>query len=606
MVCPEQAVAQVNTSRAVLLNTHAAILAGVIVLSCPLPVAAADWLYGGPPPAGTLQPGEDHNPGSAATEASGAVVADETIATLESEVSVSPDDAALRLRLAEAYAAQDTPAKALESCLKAAGIAPVDVSIRRSCARYAEWAGDLAESRKQFQALLKLAPDDEQGLLGAARAHGWSGKLEQAADYYKRYMELFPDNPDAWIEYARVRSWQGNITAALNVLDKYRGRFGESFHYREERARYLAWDNRPREALAIITPLVEEEPDDYDRLYTRTVALAADQQTGAALESLEELNRIRPDSTDTTLLNRVVRTPMRSSIGAGGSYYNDSDTIEIRGVQLDAELRLTANTALSAGTAYHSVRADIDSGFATIDGRERTHHQQTWVGGSYRFNPLAAVSGRVGQGNIHNAGDFTPYELALDLRPVDSTELSLRRSRDIHAPSPRAASLAILRDHNELAVKWRPDHKHVVEAIASHDDLSDGNARNQLVLAPRRAVLRTGSLNADLGLYLDWQSFDENLNNGYYDPERYERYAGSLFGYWKLNDDHGLSLIGTAGFHEDDSMDGFEFGTDVALELTSGLYRDWMSVARIDYSDRFQGAGGYDGWKLSLGVTTRF
>lgn len=577
-----------------------AALAGTIALSCPPPVAAAEWRYGGQLPMNSGPPAA----GSRAAAADTPV--DASITTLESAVAESPRDVGLRLRLAEAHAAMDAPGKALQSCLEAARLDPDDAGTRRLCAHYAEWAGDLPQSRVQFQALLELEPDDEEGLLGAARAFGWSGKLERAAGFYQRYLELFPDNPDAWIHYARLRSWQGNFAAALRALDEYRDRFGETSVYREEKARFLAWDNRPREALALVVPLLEEVPDNYERLYTRTVALSNDQRHADALASLEALESSRPGSLETASLGRFVRTPTRSSVSIRGNHYEDSDSIGIQGLELEAKHHLTARTALSAGAAYHSLRADSDSGFAAIDGRERIRYEKTWVGGSYRFNPLAAVSGRVGHGDIQDAGDFTPYEIGLDLRPADSTTFSLRRNRALHAASPRAAALAVLNDHTELAINWRPDHRHVAEAVASHDNLSDGNTRRQLVLAPRRAVVRTGSLNADLGVYLNWMSFDEDLANGYYDPEQYQRYAGSLFGYWKINDDHGLSLISTGGFHKDDDMEDFEFGTDVALELTSGLYGDWMSVLHADYSDRFEGPGSYDGWSVSLGVTRRF
>lgn len=101
-------------------------------------------------------------------------------------------------------------------------------------------------------------------------------------------------------------------------------------------------------------------------------------------------------------------------------------------------------------------------------------------------------------------------------------------------------------------------------------------------------------------------AFDEELNNGYYDPERYQRYAATLFGYSKLSEDSGLSLVATAGFHKDDEMTDFELGYDIVGELRLGLYKDWMSVLRVDYSDRYQETGSYDGWNVNVNVTRRF
>lgn len=596
-----------STTRVVLPRSCFWIVVSVVLLLPPPAGFAADWRYEASAPAGGDASGAaDGAPGPATGQHDASAAATDRVSTLAAEVADNPGDTDLIVRLADAYAAANQPAKALAHCLDAALLEPDNVAIRRSCAEYAEWAGDLAESRKQFKRLLELVPDDEQGLLGAARAHGWSGKLRRAADYYHRYLELYPDDPDARIEYAQVRSWQGNFAAALDALEAYRERYGQTDRYLEEKARYLAWANRPRQALEINTPLLAEQPDSYERVYTQAVALAAGQHTDEALREVERLKQLRPDSGETLLLERIVTTPTRSNISAGGRYYNDSDSIEIHSFRIGAELHATTRASLSAGALHETLRADAGSGFDTVDGRRRIRQEQAWIGGAYRFYPAAELSGRIGHGDIRDGGDFTPYEIALGLRPGDSTELSLLRSRDLYALSPRAVALEVMRNHNELAASWRPDHRHVVEATASYDDLSDGNSRQRLVLAPRRAVLRTGEFNADLGVYLDWWGFDRDLPNGYYDPESYQRYAGTLFGYWKISEDSGLSMVGSAGFHKDDEMDDFQLGSDIALELSAGLYKDWMSVLHFDYSDRFQESGSYDGWSVDLSVTRRF
>jgi tetratricopeptide (TPR) repeat protein len=528
------------------------------------------------------------------------------ITALQSRIADAPDDAALRLELARAHAADDRPAEALEACEKAAEIEPRNIEIRRLCGRYAEWAGDLEASREHFRTLLDLSPDDEEALLGAARAFGWSGRLGESAHYYRRYLDVQPDNPDAWIEYGQVRAWQGDYAAALAALEDYRDRYGETDRYREEKARYLAWDNRPREALSINTPLLEREPGNYERLYTQAVALAADYRATEAFEAIDELERLRPESKDTALLRRVAQTPYRSTARADWHYYDDSDSIRIQGAQLEARLQIGYRAGLSAGAAYSSLHADTGSDFETVGGRERIRYTRTWLGGDYRFNPAVAVSASVGDTDVSGADDFLSHEIILDLRPADGLELSLLRSRELYALSPRAVSLGIRRDHNALTLEWRPDHRYTLESILSFDDLSDGNNREELILAPRRAVLRTGPLNAALGLNLNWMRFDDDLDNGYYDPERYQRYAGTLFAYRKLGEDNGLSVVASAGLHKDDEMPDFEFGYDIVGELTLGLYKDWMSVLRVDYSDRYQETGGYDGWNIQFSITRRF
>jgi len=602
-------VEKMNKTRTRAAPRHLPLLLGIAVLVSPLSVGAGQWRYEAQTSAGSGPPVETGEPRagkpSQASEAQGAAD-NEAIEALKAEVADSPNDAGLVFRLARAYAARQRPEKALEACIEAAALEPEDPEIRRHCARYAEWAGDLPESRRQFKRLLGLAPDDREALLGAARAHGWSGKLGQASNYYHQYLELYPDNADAWIEYAQVRAWQGNFAAAMEALEEYRGRFGETDRYLEEKARYLAWSDRPREAMEVNGPLLQADPDNYERLYTRTVALAADEQTKRALDSLDDLERLRPDSKDSKLVSRMVHTRTRPSVSAGWHYYDDSDSIEIQGVHADARLPLTPAASLTAGAAYEVLEADAGSGFTAIDGDERVRYDRTWIGGAYRFGPMLAVSGRIGHGDIREAGEFTPYQVALDARPADDLELSLSRRNELYALSPRAVSLGVTREHNEAALNWRPGLRYVMEAEASYAELSDGNEYSELVLAPRRALLRTGKLNADLGAHFIWAAFDRDLDNGYYDPTDYQRYAGSLFGYWKLSEDDGVSLVTTAGFHKDDEMDDYEFGSDIVIELTTGLYEDWMSVVTVDYSDRYQDAGSYDGWNLRMGLTGRF
>lgn len=564
--------------------------------------SAADWRYAAPTVTVDGPVTVADGAGNGYTDSTST----DDIEALRSRAVSAPDEAGPWFRLAQAYAAGDKPGQALEACARAAALKPGNIEIRRHCSHYAEWSGDLPASIEHFEKLLDLAPGDDEALLGAARARSWSANLRRSANYYRRYLDIRPDDPDAWIEYARVRAWQGNFAVALKVLEEYRDRFGDSELYREEKARFLAWDNRPRESLSIIAPLLREEPEDYERLYTRAVAQAIDHRTDEALEIIESLKRLRPDSRDTQLLERTVRTPTRSTVSAGWHYYDDSDNVKIQGGRFDARLRLTPEASLTAGVTWDHLHADTGSGFETIEDEQRIRYSSAWVGGAYRFNPVVAVSGRIGRTDIDTTGDLTPYEVGLDLRPVDEVELSLLRRRELYALSPRSVSLGIEREHNALTVNWRPGYRYTVESILSYDELSDGNTRKELVLAPRRTMLRTGAYNMDLGGHFNWMAFEDDIDNGYYDPERYRRYAASFFGYHKLSEERGLSVVATAGFHKDDEMNDFEFGYDVVGELTLGLYGDWMSVLRVDYSDRYQQFSSYDGWNARLEITRRF
>lgn len=68
---------------------------------------------------------------------------------------------------------------------------------------------------------------------------------------------------------------------------------------------------------------------------------------------------------------------------------------------------------------------------------------------------------------------------------------------------------------------------------------------------------------------------DLDLDNGYYDPSLYEAYAVTALPYFKLSENHGLSLFLEAGLQRDESAGSFEPGGSAAAELTVGIYRAW-------------------------------
>ena len=100
---------------------------------------------------------------------------------------------------------------------------------------------------------------------------------------------------------------------------------------------------------------------------------------------------------------------------------------------------------------------------------------------------------------------------------------------------------------------------------------------------------------------------DDDLGNGYYDPDSYERYTFTGYGYWKIDDQNGLGFVMNLGWFEDDSMDDFRFGGDLTLEGMFGVYRDWMVLVRIAVTEnqRLQ-TGAFRALGGNVALTRRF
>ncbi len=530
----------------------------------------------------------------------------DTARALEAAASASPNDHAIQFRLAQAYAVTHRPGLALAACRRASELQPDNIDYLRDCAHYADWTGDLKATGDAFQRVLARAPDDPGARLGLARTRSWSGELNEAARDFRSYLDRNPDDRGAWLDYARNEIWRGNYPVAQAALETYRERFGENEDYQRWRARVLAAAGRPDQAAALNDPLLARQPDDYDLNYTRALILHANREPRAANESLAVVQRLQPESKETHDLERLVRTPQRSHVSGGLHYYNDSDKIRITGITLHGAIGIAPATQISAGLADDTLRAPAGSGLERIDGGERIGHKQLWLGARHQVNPMLALAGRIGRGAIEDEADYWLYDLRAELVLSDELALAFERERDLFAVSPRTVSLGIKRDSNRAELSWQPGLRYVVDAVVAYDDLSDGNARKELIVAPRRVMVRREHGNLDLGVSGQWFGFDKDLDNGYYDPRHYRRFALTAFGYWKISDDDGVSLSASAGYHKDENMSKYKFGEDLVAEGTFGIFRDWMGKLRLGYSNRAQEAGGFDGVSAQATVTRRF
>jgi tetratricopeptide (TPR) repeat protein len=532
--------------------------------------------------------------------------AQEAAQSLEEVAIITPGDAAIHFRLSRAHAAAGNPRKALQSCLRASELAPENPEYVRTCAVQAAWAGETDLARTLYERLLVLAPGDADALLGRARTRAWTGEVDLSVRDYRSYLEKRPEDREARIEYARVQGWRGNFAEGQEILEDYRKRFGADQEEKALRARLLAAGGRPRQALSDLNPLLEADPGNFDLRYIRVLALHRDNSPEEALENVANLKKTRPDAREVRDLGLVVRTPLRSRTELTGNYYNDSDDISSYRGTLEGTWFLSPETAVEIGAFLEELSADQGSGFERSDGGEDIGHGAYWLGASRRLSPGLSLGGRLGRGVIEDGDDFWIYRLRIDLRPADSVDLILERERELYALSPRAVSEEVRRTANRARILWRPGLRYTVDLTAGYDTFSDGNRRWEAILAPRRQVLRTGSFNLDLGVATWWFGYDKDFDHGYYDPGTYQRHALTAFGYWKISDNHGVSLSAGLGVQKDEEMSGYRFGEDVALEGIFGIFEDWMLNTTLSYADRDQESGSFDGFSAQVKLTRRF
>ncbi|MFO7530216.1 MAG: tetratricopeptide repeat protein [Marinobacter sp.] len=531
---------------------------------------------------------------------------DEAIEALEQAAQLAPDDAALAYRLSRAYAMADRPRDALVQCLNAVGLEPTNVEYLHACLQQANWARDRAAAQTSIQSLLELAPGDQEALRSRALWHQWMGEYPEAATAYDDYLQYFPNDHDAAVARIQVLSWAGDREGAAKALTEYRRRFGDTDEYQRAKAQLLLQRGRFYTASDLLTPLAERHPDDYDIHFARVLATRASGQPSEALESLAVLEKLKPEEPETREVGRVTRAPLRSLVGITGDHQFDADDIRITTGTVFGELALSPETRVLMGYSARRVSTREDSEFEADDGDRTTMDYVGWVGARHQLHRRLEVEARVGRGNIEGGGDYGHYRLEGNWYPRDDLMLQLSRERSLYALSPQSVSREIVETENRLRAVWHPYPLYQVEGWISASDFSDDNSRLEFYLAPSRNVYQSGPWGVNLGLSAQRFTFDKDLDNGYYDPDYFNRFAGTALFYWSPNVDDWVGLRTSLGWHKDDTFSSYEFGSDVELEALIGRYRDWQFHGRIAYADRLQETGRYYGTSLHLGVIRRF
>jgi tetratricopeptide (TPR) repeat protein len=537
--------------------------------------------------------------------ANGFAQSDATIEALRRAAEASPSDPSAYVRLSQAYASANYPEAALAAIEGALALAPGVSEHLRAKATLATWAGKYEAAQDAYRQLRRSHPDDPYISLGLARVSAWAGETDEAVEAYRRYLAVHPEAGAVWLELARTESWRGNYAAALDVLEEYRDRFAASRDYNSERAAILARGGRPAEAMRLSAPLLQQEPDSFRDNLTRTIALAMQQRAGEALDSLDDMRRSHPDVPETHAAERVVRTLLASTAEPRASIYNDSDSLQVQRLAPWVNLALTTGTQLRAGYELETLEAGTGSGLEQVSGARDARHEHVWLGAAQRLAAIT-VRGRLGFATSVEH-DVTTYAIGLHVRPADTFALSLDRSSGLLAISPRTLGLGLTRLGHQGRIEWQPTLRVAVELEGSYETFSDGNERWEIRLAPRRSVARTQRMNLDLGLSVYQFGTLLDLDNGYYDPRRYENYSVTAFPYWKVSENIGVGGVLAVGAQRDDRSPSFRLGANAAAETTFGIYEPWvLKISASVTTNQRLDSGAFKGYGGGVSLMRRF
>lgn len=447
--------------------------------------------------------------------------------------------------------------------------------------------------------------DDPQ--LQQAREAAWAGRTAEALRLVDAYLARHADDQAALLDRATYLAWSGDYAGAIETLDR---RSLDDAAARQLRARILAWDGRRDAAMALSTPAYEAAPDDYDNAWTQALAARLGQRPEQALPALDTVLALKPEAKDSQALAKIVRLPMYSSVSLPLSRYSDSDDIEIASYGVDADLRLSDEWRLLAGSARREHSAPAAGPFAPLNGGDQLDETRTYVGARYSASPKAAFEFALGSTRLGGDNGFSDSDsfgrAQFSYQASDTFAYTLSATRDRVAFSPRALSAGTTSTGASASLRWRPGMRDSVNGWIAFDDYSDGNNRHMLAIDWRHATYRGPKAIVDLGVQADWLGYSQTPGNGYYSPDRYQRIAPTLNAYFKLSEEAGLMLSAAVGVQRDETFDNWKRASDVGAVLTVGIFTHWQLVGSVGYSERINEFGRYDGTNAGLTLRYRF
>lgn len=432
----------------------------------------------------------------------------------------------------------------------------------------------------------------------------WAGRTGEALRLIEAYLAEHPDDRAAQLDRARFLAWIGDYAGAYDALRNADAGDEEAVALR---ARVLAWAGRRDAALALNAPLYAAEPEDYDNAWTQALILRQGEWPHQALPALATVRTIKPDDKDSIDLARAVRLPLFSSVGVAPTEYSDSDDIEIRGVTVDANLRLSDRWRLLASAARREHSAAFGGPFAPLAGDNHVDEDRIGAGLRFAASPDAALELWLGRSRIDNglgSEEETLGRLQFSQYASDAFNYTLAYERDRVDASPRA--LAVMREGFAADLHWTPSLSDRFDARITSDDFDDDNRRTTVLASYARAVHRGERVMFDLGVQAEGQHNTRNTDRGYYSPDRYRRYAATASSYITLGPEAGLYLSAALGQQKDETFDGWKRATDLNAELTLGIFSQWQLVGRAGYSQRLNQFGRYEGATVGLALRYRF
>jgi tetratricopeptide (TPR) repeat protein len=245
-------------------------------------------------------------------EATGrAELATKSIEAYKKALELAPNSTVIMERLAEIYAKSQHIRDAVMEAQEVLKLDSENVDAHRLLARiYVRTLGDLSagdvqkenltKAIEQFQAILKIQPDDNYSALWLARLYRFENKHEEAEKVLRALVKRDPDSGPALEQLSQLLIDEGRSQDAVDLLTQAAGDSASPEIYDLLGDAYSQSKNYTKSEDAY-RKAVEEDPDDPGHLHGLAQALMAQNKYAEALEQYKRLTQIEPSTAENFL-----------------------------------------------------------------------------------------------------------------------------------------------------------------------------------------------------------------------------------------------------------------------------------------------------------------
>ena len=377
--------------------------------------------------------------------------------------------------------------------------------------------GDQAQALKLYDEVLASDPADIHALLRSGMLLSWDKKYDEALARYDRALTREPKNADVLLERGKVLLWSKRYDEAIDS-------FGRVLEERPHEpwalcgtAQAYAWRGRNAEAKPYYVRALEADPNLKEAKLGLAYSDLETQDAASAREAAVELSAKYPDDPDVAALNEAVKKSRSAWVQVGYEHADDSDENRMNGYIAEGGFGIGNRFDLRLGYRH-------DDFHGPVPGNVDANGTAELLYGVLGWDPRPRHRGelRLGVARLTDSFDndrTTAIGGLSYIFPIGTWSARAGAAYDPFLYSPQILDNEIDITSLTFSVSGLAT-KHVqVEAGAGYGDFSDGNGR---VSADAGAWYVWSSASRRLMVggvvrYLDFT--DQNLNNGYFDPE---------------------------------------------------------------------------------------